>query len=114
MKLLSDIIVSFLLVTGCFFFIAGTVGVLRLPDIYTRLHPSTKCDTLGAGSVLLAMMVYGGWSPDIFRLLIIGLFLFISSATCGHAIGRSSVRTGLSAYQNVTRKSDNGVSRKNA
>jgi multicomponent Na+:H+ antiporter subunit G len=95
LDIIRDVVVSLLLLTGCFFFLAGTVGVLRLPDVYTRLHPSTKCDTLGSGSVLLAMAIWGGWSSDIFRLAMIGFFLLVSSATCGHAIGRSAIKTGL-------------------
>jgi multicomponent Na+:H+ antiporter subunit G len=98
LNLIRDIVVSALLLTGCFFFLAGTIGVLRLPDVFTRLHPSTKCDTLGAGSVLTAMAIYSGWSGDIFRLAVIGFFLLISSATCGHAIGRSARKTGIHVF----------------
>lgn len=95
----TNLIVIVLLLSGCFFFIVGTVGVLRLPDVFSRLHPSTLCDTLGAGSVLLAMAIYGGWPNDIFRLALIGFFLLISSAVCGHAIGRSAIKSGLKCYQ---------------
>ena len=102
MNLIIDIAVLLLLLIGCFFFLAGTIGVLRLPDIYARLHPSTKCDTLGAGSVLLAMAIYSGWSGDIYRLFIIGFFLFVSSATCGHAIGRSAVKSGIACFKKET------------
>lgn len=112
--LVRDIIVSALLVTGCFFFLAGTIGVLRLPDIFTRLHPSTKCDTLGAGSVLVAMAIHGGWSGDIFRLAIIAFFLLISSATCGHAIGRSALKIGLRYYTLKDSQSVNERRDKNA
>lgn len=67
-----------------------------MPDVFSRLHPSTKCDTLGAGSTLLAMIIYGGWSSDIPRLVAIGFFLLISSATCGHAIARCALKNGMS------------------
>ncbi|MFH1640231.1 MAG: monovalent cation/H(+) antiporter subunit G [Chloroflexota bacterium] len=93
--MIVNIIVVILLITGCFFFIVGTLGVLRLPDVFSRLHPATKCDTLGSGSVILAMAIYGGWSSDIYRLGLITFFLLISSVVCSHAIGRSAIKSGL-------------------
>lgn len=92
-------IVIILLIIGCFFFIVGTIGILRMPDIFTRLHPSTKCDTIGAGSIILAMIVYGGWSIDIPKLVAIGFFLLVSSATCGHAIARSVLKKDKSSLE---------------
>lgn len=79
--------------TGLFFFVAGTVGLVRCPDLYARLHPSTKCDTLGACSVMLALMVLAGFSFVTLKLLAIVFFLLLASATCGNAIGRSAFRT---------------------
>jgi multicomponent Na+:H+ antiporter subunit G len=84
---------------GTFFFLLGTTGLLRMPDIFTRLHPSTKCDTLGACSVLVGMMVYGGWSWDLLKLFLIACFVLLSSATCGHAIGRSALRRDIKYWR---------------
>jgi monovalent cation/proton antiporter MnhG/PhaG subunit len=84
---------------GTFFFMVGTTGLLRMPDIFARLHPSTKCDTLGAGSILLAMAIYSSTLAEILRLAVIGMFLLISSATCGHAIGRSAVKGGVCYFR---------------
>lgn len=81
--------------TGLFFFVGGTVGLLRCPDLYARLHPSTKCDTLGACSVILALCLRAGLSFPVLKLLAIAFFLLLSSATCGHAIGRSAFRSGV-------------------
>jgi len=81
--------------TGLFFFVGGTVGLLRCPDLYTRLHPSTKCDTLGACSILLALIIHAGFSFVTLKLLAVAFFLLLSSATCGHAIGRSAFRSGV-------------------
>ncbi len=84
---------------GAVFFIIGTVGLLRMPDLFSRLHPSTKCDTLGGCSVLLGMMVLRGWSWDTARLLIIAVLLLLYSATCGHAIGRSAFLRGMPVWK---------------
>jgi multicomponent Na+:H+ antiporter subunit G len=78
--------------TGLFFFIGGTVGLLRCPDLYARLHPSTKCDTLGACSIILALIILAGFSFVTLKLLAVAFLLLLSSATCGNAIGRSAFK----------------------
>ncbi len=88
-----DALVVLFCAAGILFFVGGTVGLLRCPDLYARLHPSTKCDTLGACSVTFALMVYSGPTFDSLKLLAVVFFLMLSSATCGHAIGRSAFRT---------------------
>jgi multicomponent Na+:H+ antiporter subunit G len=95
----KDIIAGIFCCIGAFFFIVGTTGLLRLPDVFTRLHPSTKCDTLGAGSVLVGLAVYSASFWDILKLLLIASFLLLSSATCGHAIGRSALRQSIKPWQ---------------
>jgi multicomponent Na+:H+ antiporter subunit G len=100
----ADIIAVIFVSIGTVFFIIGTTGLLRMPDLYTRLHPSTKCDTLGACSVMVGLAVYGGWSFATLKLIIIILFLLLSSATCGHAIGRSAFVRGIMPW----RKGDEG------
>lgn len=95
----SNIIAGFLCCTGAFFFVLGTAGLVRMPDVFTRLHPATKCDTLGACSVIAGMAVYNGWSWDLLKLVLIMCFLLLSSATCGHAIGRSALRRGIAPWK---------------
>ena len=97
--MVANIIVIIFLSVGCFFFVIGTTGLFRLPDIFSRLHLATKCDTLGAISVLVAAAISAGWSFDILRLVVISLLLLISSATCGHAIGRSAIKNGLKYFR---------------
>lgn len=84
---------------GAFWFLLGTTGLLRMPDIFTRLHPSTKCDTLGACSVIIGVAVYSASLWDILKLVTIMLFLLLSSATCGHSIGRSAVRGDIKPWK---------------
>ncbi|OFW56155.1 MAG: hypothetical protein A2V52_00095 [Actinobacteria bacterium RBG_19FT_COMBO_54_7] len=84
---------------GAFWFLLGTTGLLRMPDIFSRLHPSTKCDTLGACSVMVGVAVYSGSLWDILKLILIMCFLLLSSATCGHAIGRSAVRRDIAPWR---------------
>lgn len=74
---------------GILIMTVGTIGLLRLPSTWSRLHTSTQCDTLGIGSVLLAMTLQVGWSYNMLRILIIGVFVLLASATNTHVIGRS-------------------------
>ena len=98
-EMIVNIVSGVFCAIGAFFFILGTTGLLRMPDLYTRLHPATKCDTLGGCSVIIGMMVYVGWSWDLLRLLVIASLLLISSATCGHAIGRSAFLKDLPVWR---------------
>jgi multicomponent Na+:H+ antiporter subunit G len=88
-----------LIVSGAFFFLIGTLGLLRLPDFYTRIHAATKCDALGAGLVLLGLVVLVGLDGAGIRILaLIGLVL-LSSPTAGHALARAAWRAGLKPWQ---------------
>ncbi len=91
---------------GAFFFLVGTVGILRLPDFYTRTHAATKCDTLGAGSILVALAVYTGFEPDAFKILAIAAFVFLTSPTAGHALARAAFRTNLKPWMAHSRDGD--------
>jgi multicomponent Na+:H+ antiporter subunit G len=97
--MVKNIIAGVFCAIGTTFFILGTTGLLRMPDIFARLHPSTKCDTLGGCSVLVGVAIYNGLSFDTLRLLLIVGFLLISSATCGHAIGRSAFLKGIPVWK---------------
>ncbi|MBK5940187.1 monovalent cation/H(+) antiporter subunit G [Halochromatium roseum] len=77
---------------GAFFFIAGTVGVLRLPDIFTRLHALTKADNLGLGLILLALLPH---APNLFygiKLLLLWWLVLLAGATGAHLIAQCALR----------------------
>ncbi len=75
-----------------FFFVVSTVGLLRLPDVYTRLHATSKGDTLGAGLCLLGAMLHVGWSITSLKLFLIIIFIWITSPTASHLIGKAAYR----------------------
>ncbi len=58
MVVLVDIVVLLFFLTGMFFFMIGVIGLLRLPDVYSRMHATTKCDTLGASAILMGLAIY--------------------------------------------------------
>lgn len=88
-----------LCVVGAFFFFVGTVGMLRFPDFFTRTHAATKCDTVGAGSILLGLTLLEGFSPDTPKLIALAGLVLLSSPTAGHALARAAYRTGLKPWR---------------
>jgi multicomponent Na+:H+ antiporter subunit G len=90
-----DIASATLLVAGAFFFLAGTVGLLRFPDVYTRLHALTKVDNLGLGFVVIALMLRAGSWAVALELLLIWLLALAASATASYLVAHSAVGNGL-------------------
>ena len=92
---LQAAVVVALIAVGGFFLTVGTVGLLRLPDVYNRLHATSKATTLGAASVFLAGFVYyGPQGPGLTSLVGI-VFLFLTAPTGAHMISRAAHRLGV-------------------
>ncbi len=85
-----DLLALIILVCGIFFFVIGVVGLFRFPDAYTRLHATTKCDTLGCGLVLLSLMLYQGISGPSVKLALMIIFIWLSNPTAAHAIAKAA------------------------
>lgn len=83
---------------GLFFVLAGTIGVLRLPDFYTRLHAAGMTDTLGAELILLALVFQADNLQMVLKLLLVAFFLFVTSPTATHAVAYAAYRAGLKPY----------------
>ncbi len=92
-----------LLLFGLLFILLGVVGILRLPDFYTRLHAMGKCDTLGVALVLIALALYTGLTLSSAKLLLIAVFIGIANPTATHALGRAAIKAGLTPW---TREED--------
>jgi multicomponent Na+:H+ antiporter subunit G len=88
--IIQAVIASVLMVAGAVFVLAGTLGVLRLPDFYTRLHAAGMTDTLGAELILLGLIVQAGFSQVSLKLALVGFFLLITSPTATHAIAHAA------------------------
>jgi len=83
------------IIAGLFFVFAGTVGVLRLPDFYTRLHAAGMTDTLGVELVLLGLILQAGFSLISLKLLMVAFFLLLTSPTATHAVAHAAYNAGL-------------------
>ena len=90
-----DIASWILLAGGGLSCIVGAIGLIRMPDFYTRVHAASVADTLGAGFILLGLMLQAGLSLVAAKLAIIGLLLFFTSPAACHALARAALGRGL-------------------
>ena len=95
-----DRLVIVIMLAGTLVTLAGTIGLLRLPDFYTRLHATGKCDTLGTGLILTGLIIfhfvhYSSTPLVPIKLLILIIFVFVANPTATHAIVKAAYRTGV-------------------
>ena len=83
------------IVAGGFFCIVGGIGLLRMPDFYTRMHAASVIETLGAGLILLGLLIQSGFNLVSVKLLMIGLLIFFTSPTATHALAKAALVRGL-------------------
>ena len=97
-------VVTLLLVSGVFFFAIGTIGILRLPDFYSRLHAAGKCDTLAATLAVSAIALYNLHDLSFGSILVswkvfaIIFFIFMASPTATHAITKAALIVGVEPW----------------
>ena len=89
-EMVINVVSWVLLVGGCFFLLVGGIGILRLPDFYARTHAVSLIDTLGVLLPLTALALQMGWVQSTFKVVLIFLFLLITSPTTTHAIARAA------------------------
>lgn len=82
------------LLSGSFFAIGGGIGVIRMPDLFTRLHAAAVTDTGGAGLILVGLMFQGGFSLVTVKLLLVLGFLWFSSPVSTYALARAALAGG--------------------
>jgi multicomponent Na+:H+ antiporter subunit G len=93
--LIRDIASIAFMVTGVVFVLAGAIGVVRLPDFYTRMHAAGVTDTLGAEMIVFALILQAGFTLLAAKLLLVGFILFLTSPTATHAVANAAHRAGL-------------------
>ena len=95
MSLLIDAISWVCLVVGGLFCIVGAIGMLRMPDFYTRMHAASVIETLGAGLILFGLMLQAGLTLVAVKLLMVGVLILFVSPTATHALARAGIVRGL-------------------
>jgi multicomponent Na+:H+ antiporter subunit G len=83
---------------GTVFFVAGTIGLLRFPDVYSRLHALGKADNLGLGLLVIGLAISADRLLDVVHLVLIWLLVLVSSATTSHLIARNALKRGVSPW----------------
>ena len=97
--MMSNWLSILLLFIAVFFFIGGTMGLLRFPDVYSRLHALTKADNIGMGFVVLALMIQAeSWSLAL-KLLFVWIFVMAASATNAYLIARAAMRKDIPVWK---------------
>ena len=96
---LADVTVLLLLFAGAVFFLAGTLGLLRFPDVYTRLHALTKADNVGLGLMVLGLALESGSWAVTGKLVLIWLLVLLSGASVSHLIARGARHRGIREWR---------------
>lgn len=91
MAVLIDLLSWLILLGGVAFALIGSVGLLRMPDFYTRLHAAGITDTLGAALIVLGLMLQAGWTLVSVKLLLILIFLWFTGPIATHALSRAAL-----------------------
>ena len=92
-----ELLISLFLLIGAVFALVGSIGLVRLPDFFTRLHGPTKATTLGIGGMLIASMLYFSTRGEGLSLheLLITLFLFITAPVSAHLMAKAALHLGM-------------------
>lgn len=99
MELFLDVLTAICILGGLGFFLAGTLGILRFPDVYNRLHAMTKADNVGLGLVILGLALQTGSPLRILEMVLIWLLVLLAGSTAAHLIARTSLRDGLEPWE---------------
>ncbi|MFQ3542691.1 monovalent cation/H(+) antiporter subunit G [Halobacillus rhizosphaerae] len=96
-----DLTICLSLLIGTFFIISGSIGILRFPDVYARLHAATKSSTLGVAGIMIGAFLYLYSEYDIVsgKLLLGILFVLLTAPVSGHMIARAAYRSGVPLWE---------------
>ena len=95
----TDIIGNVFFLAGILFVFVGMVGLLRLPDVYNRLHATTKIATLGTFGVMIAIAIKAGFSTMGLKAITVGIFLLLTAPVAAHMIARAAHRQGTEMWE---------------
>lgn len=95
----SDYLSAALLIAGGVFFLAGTLGLLRFPDVYTRLHALTKADNVGLGLVVTGMAVQAESWAAAGKLMLIWLLVLLAGASVSQLVARGALQRGIKLWK---------------
>lgn len=86
---------SAIVVLGSLFMVIGAIGMIRMPDVFTRLHAASVADTVGVGLILFGLILVSGLSLVSFKLAFLAAFLFLTGPVASHAVARAALDAGV-------------------
>jgi multicomponent Na+:H+ antiporter subunit G len=95
MELLIEVISAVCFMLGALLILSGGVGILRFPDFFTRMHAAGITETLATSLILIGLMLIAGWGLVLFKLVLILLFILLTSPTASHALAKSALHGKL-------------------
>jgi multicomponent Na+:H+ antiporter subunit G len=100
MGLIGELLTCFFMLVGAGFSLIAAVGILRMPDLYTRMQAAAKTGTLGVGCTILAVAVYFADIGVTTRAALVILFLFLTAPVAAHMIARAGYISGVGLWKN--------------
>ena len=97
------------IIIGSVFCVIGAIGVIRLPDVYCRMHAAGIIDTAGIGLILLGLAFQAGWTLALAKLAMILIFILFTSPTSCHALCRAAAYTGVHPMHGEKASNDEGT-----
>ena len=95
MTVLVDILSGLCIAAGIIALLVGALGLIRLPDLYSRTHAVGMMDTAGVGFIILGLIIHEGFTLISVKLALVGIFLFFTSPIATHAVAQVAHRSGL-------------------
>ena len=92
---MMDVVIGVLILIGGFFAVIASLGLVRLPDVLTRMHASTKIGTLSGGLIMAAVALHFAELGTVVLSAAIVIFLVLTAPIAGHMIGRATILTGV-------------------
>jgi len=93
--LVVDIASVIAIAAGAYFTVVGAIGLVRMPDVYTRMHAASLIDTLGAGLILLGLLLQAGFTLVGFKLVLLYVLLLFTTPVATHAVAQAALTAGI-------------------
>jgi len=96
--LIVDVASFVLILAGSFFIVAGGLGLMRMPDVFTRMHAASVIETLGAGLLFIGFMLQAGFTLISAKLLFLLALIFFTGPVVTHALAQAALQAGIRPY----------------
>ena len=94
-----DILTSYLMITGCHAMLTSAIGIVRMPDLFTRMHAASKVGTVGVSCVVLAAATHFAILAVVAPVMLTIVFFFATAPVAAHMVGRAAYGTGVKMWE---------------